>query len=148
MARRSRKKANKGGLPLLLILGGGVLLLVVAVLVAMGIKPGGSSANDPQGANFSIPEYRLDASRFTGNSYRIEGRVEHIETMGNDRIVAISVKGNKQERLPLLVRSGVSGRVNLTRGDQFVFDVVCRTGRDASGAEVKGVLVVERVETK
>ena len=66
-----------------------------------------------------------------GNSYRMKGRV-----------------GQSQERLPLLVRQGVTGRVNLTRGDTFTFYVVCSNGRDADGGEVKGVMIVEKVEAE
>ena len=62
--------------------------------------------------------------------------------------MAVSLPENSQERLPLLVRSGVTGRVNLTRGDTFVFEVVCRNGKDEQGLDVKGIMVVENVETK
>ena len=55
---------------------------------------------------------------------------------------------NTLERLPLLVRSGVTGRVNLTRGDSFVFDVVCRNGQDEQGLDVKGIMIVESVSAE
>jgi hypothetical protein len=42
----------------------------------------------------------------------------------------------------------VTGRVNLTRGDTFVFHVACRNGQDDGGHEVKGVMIVEKVETE
>jgi hypothetical protein len=74
--------------------------------------------------------------------------VENIETLGNDRLVAVSLPNNQQERLPLLVRSGVTGRVNLTRGDTFVFDVVCRNGQDEQGLDVKGIMIVESVSAE
>lgn len=121
--------------------------MAAAVAVAVVLVLGGSKA-DKSISNFSIADYRNDASRLTGNSYRIVGHVENIETIGNDRMVAVSVDGAKQERLPLLVRQGVTGKVNLRRGDTFIFDVECRTGVDEEGKEVKGILVVRKVENK
>ena len=130
-----------------MILGGvgGVLLLAIGAAVAM--KPSDSAASAAE-SRFSVADYRMDASRLTGNSYRLKGRVENIETLGNDRLVAVSLPNNSQERLPLLVRSGVTGRVNLTRGDSFVFDVVCRNGQDEQGLDVKGIMIVESVSAE
>lgn len=146
MARRSRKSAK-----------GGKLLLHVAVVVAvvlggvlyvnMGNKAPGSGVAETS-TGFNIPDYRTDASRLTGNTYRIEGTIRNIETQGNDRLIAVAVAGNKQELLPLLVHQGVSERVNLTRGDTFIFEADCRSGLDDAGQEVKGILVVRKVETK
>lgn len=144
MARRRKKKGNKN-LPLIIGMAAVVLLAVMAAAVAL--KP---SQEEKQSADsrFSIADYRRDASRLTGNTYRLEARVENIETLGNDRLVAVSIPGNNQELLPLLVRKGITGRVNLTRGDTFVFDVTCRTGKSPEGEEVKGIFVVTSVETK
>ena len=130
-----------------MILGGvgGVLLLAIGAAVAM--KPS-NSADTAAESRFSVADYRMDASRLTGNTYRLKGRVENIETLGNDRLVAVSLPNNTQERLPLLVRSGVTGRVNLTRGDTFVFDVVCRNGQDEQGLDVKGIMIVESVSAE
>ena len=130
-----------------MILGGvgGVLLLAIGAAVAM--KPSDSATSAAE-SRFSVADYRMDASRLTGNTYRLKGRVENIETLGNDRLVAVSLPNNKQERLPLLVRSGVTGRVNLTRGDSFVFDVVCRNGQDEQGLDVKGIMIVESVSAE
>lgn len=148
MARRSKRKSRRGNsnTPMLLMMAAVVVLVVVAG--AMALKPSQREQTHEQGQSFSVEDYRRDASRFTGNVYRIEGRVEHIETLGNDRIVAVAVPGNRQERLPLLVRSGAAGRVNLTRGDSFLFEVECCTGHTDDQREVKGVLVVRHVETK
>ena len=146
MARKRRSSKNKKSqLPLVLGGGGGVLLLALAA--AMVMKPADNAGDSPE-SRFSVADYRQDASRLTGNTYRLKARVENIETLGNDRLVAVSLPENSQERLPLLVRSGVTGRVNLTRGDTFVFEVVCRNGKDAQGLDVKGIMVVENVETK
>ncbi len=146
MARKRRSSKNKKSqLPLVLGGGGGVLLL--AVLAALVMKPSESRESSPD-SRFSVADYRQDASRLTGNTYRLKARVENIESVGNDRLVAVSLPGNPQERLPLLVRSGSTGRVNLTRGDTFAFYVVCRNGKDEQGLEVKGVMVVEKVETE
>ncbi len=146
MARKRRSSKNKKSqLPLVLGGGGGVLLL--AVLAALVMKPSESQEDSPD-SRFSVADYRQDASRLTGNTYRLKARVENIESIGNDRLVAVSLPGNPQERLPLLVRSGSTGRVNLTRGDTFVFYVVCRNGKDEKGLDVKGVMVVEKVETE
>ena len=124
---------------------GGVILL--AICAAVVLKPAEMNEKSPD-SRFSIADYRQDASRLTGNTYRLKARVENIESLGNDRLVAVSLPGNKQERLPLLVRSGVTGRVNLTRGDVFVFSVICRNGKDDQGLDVKGVMLVENVETE
>lgn len=124
---------------------GGVILL--AICAAVVLKPSETNEKSPD-SRFSIADYRQDASRLTGNTYRLKARVENIESLGNDRLVAVSLPGNKQERLPLLVRSGVTGRVNLTRGDVFVFSVICRNGKDDQGLDVKGVMLVENVETE
>ncbi|MBR5878163.1 MAG: hypothetical protein IKY91_01335 [Akkermansia sp.] len=148
MARRSKRKNSRGksGLPMILL--GAAAVIGVVVVGALALKPSQKESTAADTMSFSIEDYRRDASRLTGNIYRIEGRVEQIETLGNDRVVAISVPGNKMERLPLLVRSGVAGRTNLTRGDSFVFEVECCTGHSAEKKEVKGVLVVRKVETE
>lgn len=149
MARRSRKGSRKGSnqtLPLLI--GGGIVaVLGLGMYVVLNPSEGGPGK---VGGNegFDVAAYRTDASRLTGNRYRITARVENIDTLGNERMVAVSVADNKQERLPLLVPAGLDSRVNLTRGDTFVFDVECRTGRDESNREVKGILVVRKIETK
>ena len=151
MARRSRKgSAKRGaanwqgpviGAAVALLLGGGLYM----TLNGSGGAPRGSDGGEN---GFDIAAYRTDASRLTGNRYRFVGRVENIDTIGNERMVAVSVAGNKQERLPLLVPASLNSRVNLTRGDSFVFEAECRTGRDESQREVKGILVVSRIETK
>lgn len=146
MARKRRSSKNKKSqLPMILGGVGGVLLLAICAAVAM--KPSDSAASAAE-SRFSVADYRMDASRLTGNTYRLKGRVENIETLGNDRLVAVSLPNNSQERLPLLVRSGVTGRVNLTRGDSFVFDVVCRNGQDEQGLDVKGIMIVESVSAE
>ncbi len=127
---------------------GGIVVLVVVIVGAISLKPAPAEETTKTHRSFSIADYRNDASRFTGNMYRLEGRVENIDTLGNDRLVAISIADNPHERLPLLVRSGVSGRVNLTRGDTFIFEVECCTGHTEEQKEVKGILMVRRVETK
>lgn len=148
MARRSRKKKNKKAPLLPIVLAGGALLAGIALYLAFSASPAEHRASRHGDDGFNISEYRRDASRLTGNRYRIAARVENIDTEGNDRMVAVSVPGNKQERLPLLVRKGVAPQVNLTRGDSFYFDVECCTGRDAQQKEIKGILVVRNVETK
>lgn len=125
--------------------------IIVVLGLGMHVALNASSDGGPGKAadtGFDIAGYRTDASRLTGNNYSIAARVENIDTIGNDRMVAVSVANNKQERLPLLVPANLNSRVNLTRGDTFVFDVVCRTGHDENNREVKGVLVVRKIETK
>lgn len=130
-----------------LILGGGGGVLLLAVVAALVMKPSESREDSPD-SRFSVADYRHDASRLTGNHYCFKARVENIESVGNDRLVAVSLPGNPQERLPLLVRSEATGRVNLTRGDTFSFYVVCCNGKGEQGQDVKGVMVVEKVETE
>lgn len=128
------------------VIGGAIVVLTV--LVGSALKPNKEEQTAATHANFSVASYRNDASRLTGNVYRLEGRVENIDSLGNDRLVAVSLEDNPQERLPLLVRSGVSGRTNLTRGDVFIFEVECCTGHTEEQREVKGILMVRKVETK
>lgn len=149
MARRSRKGGRKGSNQTLPLLIGGGIAAVLGLGMYVVLNPTEVGAGKVGGnEGFDIAAYRTDASRLTGNRYRIEGRVENIDTIGNDRMVAVSVAGNKQERLPLLVPASLNSRVNLTRGDSFIFEAECRTGRDESQHEVKGILVVSRIETK
>lgn len=151
MARRSRKSsAKRGSKNWLGPAVGAAVALVLGTGLYMTLNGASSPSHraDEEASGFDIAAYRTDASRLTGNRYRIEGRVENIDTIGNERMVAVSVAGNNQERLPLLVPASLNSRVNLTRGDSFVFVAECRTGRDASQHEVKGILVVSRIETK
>lgn len=150
MARRSRKGNRKGSNQVLpLAIGAGVLaVLGMGLYLALNTSSGGVSGTAGAEMGFDIASYRTDASRLTGNRYRFAARVENIDTIGNDRMVAVSVADNKQERLPLLVPASLNSRVNLTRGDTFMFETECRTGRDAQNREVKGILVVRKIETK
>ena len=148
MARRSKRRSRRSNSNLPVLLGGIAVVLVVVVMAALVLKPEPEGKPSARQESFSVADYRRDASRLTGNVYHIEGRVENIESLGNDRIVAVSVPDNSQERLPLLVRSGAAGKVNLTRGDSFIFKVECCTGHTAEQREVKGILVVRGVETK
>lgn len=147
-ARRGKKKAQKVSMQPVII--GAVAIVAVAMLYFSGIfkKSGSSRSNEPT-PNFRISDYRRDGSRFasTGNTYIFDGRVENIETIGNDRIVSISIPNNVDERLPLLIPGSLNLRVNLTRGDRFLFETSCRTGSTPEGEQVKGILIVKRVET-
>ncbi len=105
---------------------------------------GGTSSLASKAKPFKTADYRRDGSRFasTGNTYVIEGRVEHIETRHDDRLIIISSSGNQDERLPLLLPSENKIDVNITRGDSFYFEVECKTGRSEDGSQVKGILIV------
>ncbi|MBQ4614754.1 MAG: hypothetical protein IJB31_07510 [Akkermansia sp.] len=144
---RKRSRKGKGGN----IFGIVVTLAVVVLLVGIGYLLMSPSKTNTLGKpqHFSIRDYRNDGSRLAvpGNHYVLEGRIESIETIGNDRMIAISMKNNRNERLPLLVTKDTHLSVNLTRNDYFIFDVECRTGRDASGNEIKGILVVKNAES-
>lgn len=143
--RRSRKDKNSKAALLPLILGSAVLVggIGYALFASSDIRTLGT----PQ--DFSIAEYRNDGSRMAvpGNQYVLEGRVENIETIAENRIVSISLKNNPKERLPLFVPKEKKLNVNLSRKDTFLFQVECRTGRDASGNEVKGILVVKNADS-
>lgn len=148
-ARRARRGKKQNKQPLIL---GGVAVAAAAVALCfygLFVKGGSSRSSEPT-PNFRISEYRQDGSRFAsaGNSYVFDGRVESIETLGNDRVVCISIPDNPDERLPLLIPGYVSLRVNLTRGDRFIFEASCRTGQTPEGEQVKGILVVSNVENK
>ncbi len=149
MARRKSRKGNKGSkgrgknnyLPF--VMGGAVLAAIVAFAV---FKPSSASPQEKV-SHFNITEYRAKGgSTFIGNHYRLEGKVENIVSMGNDRLVAVSLKGNNRERLPLLVKG--TSAVNLSRGDTFLFDVDCVTGQGANGEAIKGIMVVKNVSIK
>ncbi len=141
MARRRQNKSKKRKSTPLLLIGA----LVVVILAIFLCKPkGGSPARL---SSFSISEYReKGGSSFIGNHYTFEGKVENIISRGNDRLVSISLKSDPGERLPLLVKDG--DHVNLSRGDTFVFQVECCTGKDENGVPVKGVFVVKDVTIK
>lgn len=126
-------------------------IVVLALILGSGVlKKGGAARGLEPTPNFRISEYRQDGSRFasSGNVYVFDGRVENIETVGNERLVSISIPDNPDERLPLLVPGDVKLRVNLTRGDRFIFETTCRTGKTSDGKQVKGVLIVKNVETR
>ncbi|MBQ3240523.1 MAG: hypothetical protein IJB00_04985 [Akkermansia sp.] len=148
MARRSKRRRRRGNSNLPMLLGGIGGVLLVVIVAALALKPAREGGDASRQETFSVADYRRNASLLIGNVYHIEGRVEHIESQGNDRIVAVSVPGNEQERLPLLVRSGTAGKVNLTRGDSFIFEVKCCSGHTDNQREVKGVLLVRGVESK
>lgn len=147
MARSSRRGRGKkvNSTPLIM---SGLCLLVVLLVGMLFFKPSARSGTEPQ--PFNIAQYRQDGSRFasTGNRYILEGKVESIESHGVNRMVSISMRNNRNERLPLLVLGSNQHAVNITRGDTFIFDVSCRTGRGADGNEVKGILVVNDVKAK
>ncbi len=147
MARRRARKGSKskgsknGQLPW--IVGGAVAVAIAAMLI---FRPSGGGT--PQAvSDFRIAEYReKGGSTFIGNHYTLEGKVENIISLGNDRLVSVSLPGNSRERLPLLVRG--SSAVNLSRGDTFLFEVDCVSGQNAEGQPVKGVLVVKNVSIR
>ncbi len=144
-ARRGGTGKNKGG-QVPYIIGGVVALAIAAMFI---FKPSGGSGQETV-SDFNVAEYReKGGSTFIGNHYTLEGKVENIISRGNDRLVAVSLKGNSRERLPLLVKGG-NGSIgqNLSRGDSFLFDVQCVSGQDAEGQPVKGVLVVKDVRIR
>ncbi len=133
----------------LVIIAGAVLVL--AALLGSGVLKGRGGARESEPvASFRIADYRRDGSRFAsaGNTYVFDGRVENIETIGNSRIVSISIQDNPDERLPLLVPGDVRLRANLTRGDHFIFETTCTTGKAQDGSQVKGVLIVRNAQSK
>lgn len=148
--RRSRKGGKKGGSDKIFM----ILAIVVGVVVAGVLLKGfvGASAGDTRmkpTADFSIADYRRDGSRFASvdNRYVLQAKVESVITHGNDRLIIVSMAGNQGERLPLYLPAANKGSVNITRGDQFLFDVTCKTGRTESGDQVKGILVIQNVES-
>ncbi len=123
---------------------------VVAICWKTGIfERGGEARGLEPTPNFRVADYRRDGSRFasSGNVYIFDGQVENIETIGNSRLISISIPNNPGERLPLFIPGDVQLRVNITRGDRFLFETTCRTGRSADGKPVKGVLVVRNAQT-
>lgn len=101
---------------------------------------------------FSIESYRRDGSRFAtpGNTYVIQALVENIDSRGNDKIITVSLpkqRGEKDDRLPLLIKKEIPNGVNVTRGDTFLFEITCLNGQNAQGEAVKGMLLVNRVQS-
>jgi len=150
MARRRSNKSKGKGKSLPLFIGLGIGLFVAIILITGVFKQDNSFAGKKVDRNFRIASYRNDGSRFasSGNRYVLEGRVESIESHGNDRVVFISIRGNKDERLPLLMTAENRGQVNITRGDTFAFETECRTGLLESGKHVKGILLIKNVEIR
>lgn len=150
MARRRSNKSKGKGTSIPLLVGLGVGLVVAVILLSGVFKQDNGFAGKKVNQNFSIANYRSDGSRFasSGNRYILEGRVESIESHGNDRVVFISIRGNKDERLPLLMTAENRGNVNITRGDTFAFETECRTGLLEDGSHVKGILLIKNVETR
>lgn len=151
MARRKSRKGGKKG-------GGDKFYLILAVVVGVLIagvlfksffgSPTGKSNMTPT-EDFSIASYRQDGSRFAsvGNRYVLKATVERVITHGSDRLVIVSMSGNKNDLLPLFMPAANQGRDNITRGDQFLFEVSCKTGRTEEGDQVKGILVIQNVES-
>ncbi len=146
MARRKSRKGgrNKGNSTSMLIMAG---VAVVAVIIAFFALRSSGDGAEARVSDFRIGEYReKGGSTFIGNHYTLEGKVENIVSLGNSRLVSVSMKGNRNERLPLLVPGDV--RANLSRGDSFLFDVECSNGKDAEGLPVKGIFLVKKVTIK
>ncbi len=148
--RRSRKGSKKGNSDKVLI----IIAVIVGVMVAGVLfksfvgSPTGQTSMKPT-EDFSIASYRQDGSRFASvdNRYVLQAKVESVVTHGNDRLVIVSMASNVGERLPLYMPASNKGSVNITRGDTFLFDVTCKTGRTDTGEQVKGILVIQNVES-
>ena len=149
-ARRSRRGSKGKGNAKKALIAAGALLAIVLLLGSGIFKSSGSTHGKGTVSDFRVSDYRRDGSRFasSGNVYVFDGRVENIETLGDDRIVMISIPNNPDERLPLLVPGSTHLRVNLTRGDRFIFETTCRTGMSPDGGQVKGVLIVKNARSK
>lgn len=145
MARRKSRKGKKGASSPLLV---GAVVVVLVLVGYMVSSRSSSRGKASQTNSLRIADYRQDGSRLVGNRYLLTGRVENIETIGNNRVLAISMKNNPQERLPLLLPAEAKLQVNITRGDTFVFDVQCKNGRAENGGQVKGILVIQGAEVK
>ena len=148
-ARKGSKKGSKQDLKPVIIAAAAIVVLAGVYMSGVFSKGNGTRSLEPT-PNFRISEYRKDGSRFASanNTYVFDGRVENIETLGNDRLVSISLPNNPNERLPLLIPGNVRLRTNLTRGDRFIFETSCQTGQTAEGEQVKGVLIVKSVQTR
>ncbi len=152
--RRSKRRGGRGrkkGGSNMTVLGviAGAVLVLAAVLGSGVLKKSGVREAEPE-TSFRIADYRRDGSRFAsaGNTYVFDGRVENIETIDNNRIVSISIPDNPDERLPLLVPGNVRLRTNLTRGDRFIFETTCTTGKAQDGSQVKGILIVRNAQSR
>ncbi len=149
--RRGRKGGKKGGNNKTFLMLGVVIVgvLIAGVLFKSFFGSPTGSMNMTPTDDFSIASYRQDGSRFASvdNRYVLKGKVESVVTHGVDRLVIISMAGNQGERLPLFLPSENKGKINITRGDQFLFAVTCKTGRLENGDQVKGILVIQNVES-
>lgn len=159
MARRSSRRSKKSpakGFNLspstLRTRGGAAAVLIVVICLVQYLSPKTAKV-DLTPTPFRIDDYRRDGSRFAtpGNNYVLEAKVENIDTRGNDKLLSVSLPsqhGDRTDRLPLVLKDGKSGRVNVTRGDTFLFEVTCRNGQDAQGRPVKGILMVKSVHSR
>ncbi len=148
MARR-RSSAKKGGKKTPIA---NYILIALAVVAALFFlnklfKGSGTTELGEPTKGFSIAKYRDGASRYAsaGNSYVFEGRVEDIKEGQTGRIIMISMEGNQDERLPLFLPQSVDNDVNVTLYDRFIFQVECRSGRDANGDLVKGIFIINKI---
>lgn len=155
--RRSAKKkksitSSKSLSPATVRLSVGCAVPVLAVLAVVQFMSPDKENVVLKPESFNIESYRRDGSRFAtpGNTYVIQAKVENIDTRGNDKIITVSLphqKGDRDDRLPLLMKKSIANDINVTRGDTFLFEITCLNGQSAQGEAVKGMLLVNRVQS-
>ncbi|OCA03694.1 hypothetical protein [Akkermansia glycaniphila] len=146
MSRRTaRKKKAASPHKLYLAIGIPVAVLIIVIVV---ISLSGKQATTA--GRFDTSSYMNAGSGITGNRYIFEGKVDNILTVDNDSLLSVIPAGNtdKNIRLPLILKKDAAGNVNVTRNSSYIFEVLCRNGRDANGDTVKGILLIKTITPK
>ncbi len=140
---RKKKTASPNKLYMAIGIPVAILLIVIAVISFSG-KPAKTSGS------FDTKAYMNAGSGITGNKYTFEGTVDNILTVDNDSLLSVIPAGgtDKNIRLPLILKKDASGDVNVTRNSSYIFEVLCRNGRDANGDTVKGILLIKTITPK
>ena len=126
MARRSKSK-SKSHLPVYII----IAVAVVAALIAGKIILGKRAQHFTELKDLPVSDYRENANSYSGNEYRVTGKVIEIlkVTSKEGRLITLSVeqKNNTNIDLPVFIPNdisqGASGKVNIERGQSYSFKV-------------------------
>lgn len=100
--------------------------------------------------SFDTSAYMNAGSSITGNQYTFEGKVDNILTVDNNSLLSVIPAGStdKNIRLPLILKKDAAGNLNVMRNDSYIFEVICRNGRDVHGDIVKGMLLIKNLTAK
>lgn len=146
MSRRTvRKKKTASSSKLYMAIGIPVAILIIVIaVISLSGKPSKTAGR------FDTAAYMNAGSGITGNKYTFEGTIDNIRTVDNDSLLSVIPAGStdKNIRLPLILKKDAAGDVNIARNSTYIFEVLCRNGRDANGDTVKGILLIKTITAK